>query len=171
MVPMVSTLQELLLLRNHEEGEIIYVGELKQNYHYHNGEWLPYEENSEDPGVAQMNLYNFNQMIMAQVPEVDEAGIENIKKLIKDFIGEANNAYMLLCHELRYYTLFLKDSAHVEEKLEDVMIECLKSLGKIKDVFVTEDENAIECWIQQEGEDIANVLYFFNYNDGVVLCH
>jgi hypothetical protein len=50
----------------------------------------------------------------------------------------------------------------------DVIFECLENLGTIKDISSTEDKAAVEIWI--ETDNGVTVLYFFNYDGGVIEC-
>jgi hypothetical protein len=72
---------------------------------------------------------------------------------------------MLLCNELKYYTVFNTEKAF-EEKLEEVVFECLNNVGTIVAVDPTEDGAAIEIWVKLEEE--AKVFYFFGYDKGVI---
>lgn len=120
------------------------------------------------PEGKQMDLYSFNKMIIAQMPDLDEKGIKSGKEKIHKFVSDLNKEYfMLLCADLVYYTMFIMDSFSVENTA-DVVIECLENLGKIKSIDFTEGKQAIEIWIQKDEEVV--VAYFFNYDQGVIKC-
>ena len=94
--------------------------------------------------------------------EIKEA-IENIKTYAKDNDGKF---FMLLCNELKYYTVFVKDNGRYE--MSNEVIECAAELGKLKSVSI--DENgAVELWVQPDGDE-PHVMYFFNYDKGVIVC-
>ena len=127
-----------------------------------------YPKAEEKPEGKQMDLYSFNKMIIAQMPDLGLKGIEDAKEKINTFVGDLSKKYyMLLCADLVYYTMFIMDSLSLE-KTSDVVIECLENLGKIKSIDFTEDKQAIEVWLQTE-DDVV-VAYLFNYDKGVIVC-
>ena len=115
--------------------------------------------------------YEINKMVIAQLPSlINDKQLAQGKQLIKDFTHDyiLNEAYyMLLCNELRYYTVFHVCNEY-EENVEDVILECLKNIGVIQQINKTENENAIECWIKNEKGCFMFML--FNYDWGVISC-
>lgn len=116
-----------------------------------------------------MNLYEINKQLMAQSELLDEAGIAEAKETIKKFCKD-DSYYMLLCHELRYYTMFDKDSTH--EGSEDIateVIECLDYFADgIHSIELIEENGAIEIWVDVNEE--IYVMYLFDYSGGVIHC-
>lgn len=176
MLPTVKTLLELHALKNHEEGEIIKVLETGQYYIFHNGEWIIYvaqdDETLKGTIDSGLDLYSLNKMIIKDMKNYSKEDILEAKKLVKEFISkdDLSHAYMLLCHELRYYTVFLKDKEHYQDKMEDVFIECIENLGTIKSISLS-DDMAIEVWFVHHETEEPFVAYLFNYDEGVILCH
>lgn len=175
MIPKVKKFEYLSAIKNHQDGEIVFVEDLNQEYYYLEEEdkWIPYfaEEElvtvkeGETPGT---NLYQLNKMLVANLINYGAEDIKSAKKLIRNFIDEnPANVYMLLCHDLRYYTIFLKNKNY-EENMEDVVIECLEYFGDIKSVEYDEDSRGIELWFTYEEEPF--VAYLFGYDEGVILC-
>lgn len=175
MIPKVKKFEYLSAIKNHQDGEIVFVEDLNQDYYYLEEEdkWIPYfaeEEivtvkDGENPGT---NLYQLNKMLVANLTNYGVEDIKSAKKLIRNFIDENSaNVYMLLCHDLRYYTIFLKNKSY-EENMEDVVIECLEYFGDIKSIEYDEDSNVIELWFTYEEEPF--VAYLFGYDEGVILC-
>ena len=111
-------------------------------------------------------------MIIKDMKNYSKKDILEAKKLVKEFISkdDLSHAYMLLCHELRYYTVFLKDKEHYQDKMEDVFIECIENLGTIKSIGLS-DDMAIEVWLVHHETEEPFVAYLFNYDEGVILCH
>ena len=178
MIPTVPNMQALLSLKNHKDGEIVYVEELEQEYYYlaEEDKWIPYykEEKillSDEEGILNntgTSLYDINKMLIAGMPDYTPEDIIDSKKTIRKFIDEnPANVYMLLCHDLRYYTIFLKNKQY-EENMEDVVIECLEYFGSIKSIDYNEESRAMELWFTYEEE--PHVAYLFGYDEGVVLC-
>ena len=175
MIPKVKKFEYLSAIKNHQNGEIVFVEDLNQEYYYLEEEdkWIPYfaEEElvtvkeGETPGT---NLYQLNKMLVANLTNYGVEDIKSAKKLIRNFIDENSaKVYMLLCHDLRYYTIFLKNKSY-EENMEDVVIECLEYFGDIKSIEYDEDSNVIELWFTYEEEPF--VAYLFGYDEGVILC-
>lgn len=117
-------------------------------------------------GNVEMSLYDMNKQIMFQMPELSEEKIVEAKDLITTFNhNNGHKYYMLLCNELKYYTVFNTEKAF-EEKLEEVVFECLNNVGTVVAVDPTEDGTAVEIWVKLEEE--AKVFYFFGYDKGVI---
>lgn len=118
-----------------------------------------------------LTLYDVNKMIVAQLPSlITDKQLMNGKEIIKKFthnyiLGEAY--YMLLSHELNYFTLFHVCEEY-EEKVEDIVIECLQNIGVIQQINLREDEQAIECWVKNDKG--VFMLLLFNYDEGVISC-
>jgi hypothetical protein len=102
------------------------------------------------------------------MPDCPPEKIQDLKKEIRTFVNDNQaNVYMLLCHDLRYYTVFLKNEEY-EENIEDIVVECVEYFGNIKSIEYNTEEKIIEIWFVYEDEPF--VAYLFNYDEGVVLC-
>lgn len=157
----VKSLKQLNVLRNITEGEIIYVTDEEKYYQLDNGSWDPVDQ-------PQMTVYDFNRMIMAQMPAMSEDSIEDAKKEINELITPRSKFFMLVSNEQRYYTVFNLWQEGNLNTLSDEVIACLKELGTIKSIHITEDNPAAECWVSnKEG---TFVLYLFDYTAGVIDC-
>lgn len=164
--PSVNTYSELLALKNHEEDEIILVKETDQYYICKDNQWMLYIP--EEKTCPALTLYELNKMIMAKFKTYSEEDILKSKEDIRKYVDNTNGfSYMLLCNDLRYYTVFIKDESY-EEAIEDVLIECLNNLGEIKSIDFTNENDAIEIWFYREDE--LYVSYFFVYG-GIEKCH
>lgn len=172
MTPTVQTLEMLNSLQNHEEGELVHVESENQDYFYHNGSWIPYfptEEDASQSEAPQVDLYKINQMLVAQLPDLSEEEVSNAKTIIKNYVdNEDATYYMLLCNDLHYYTVFVKNSKTSDVLLEDEVIACCNYLGTMKSVELAKDLSHIEVWFTRDAE--AHVAYLFNYDKGVILC-
>lgn len=121
-----------------------------------------------DLGISE---YEMNKMIISQLPDLDEIQLNNRIELIDDYTHSHINTpgyYMLLCNELKYYTVFIVDDDYMENAA-DVVIECLETMGHIKEICYNEDKTALECWIQDFTNEI-HMFMLFNYEWGIVLC-
>jgi hypothetical protein len=150
-------------LENREEGELCYVHNEKKMFKCVNGEW----ESVEAPkGELNMNVYDMNKSIVAQLPDISKKDLEAGKKKINQ-VASNGRYFMLLCNELKYYTVF-NIIPEGEEKIEDVLLECIDCFGAtIKSIDDT-PEGALEIWIVKDKE--AYAMYFFNYDGGVEIC-
>ncbi len=125
-------------------------------------------------GNLQMNIYDINKQVISQMPCLT---IEELEEKADTLITEYQNEqkasyYMMLCNELRYYTLF-----HIDEFdggsqlsfLSNEVLSCLISFtDNIKSIEITDDKTAIEIWITKDEE--TYVMYLFNYDTGVIEC-
>ena len=158
----VTSLGIMHSLKNCEEGELCYVHNEEKTFRYVNNEWVEVEI---PKGEFHMNMYDMNKNLIVQLPDISKKDLEAGKKKINE-AARVGKYFMLLCNELKYYTVF-KISTTATEKIEDVVIECIECFGAtIKSIDILDD--AIEIWIQKDDE--AYVMYFFNYDKGVEIC-
>ena len=115
----------------------------------------------EDSGLN-IGLYDINKQIIAQLPELNN--FEDKKNLFSTLHAKWNNFYyMLYGKEISYFTLFkIEDSTY----FGDNVIDCLKNIGAIKAIDLTEFKDALEIWVETETE--VTCLYLFPYDNGVV---
>ena len=174
MIPVVPNLSALNALKNHRDGELVFVTDLNQTYAYdeQTASWIPHytdeEITSTNENGSKISLYQFNQMAIAQLPDMSDEDVEKSKSDIRAFIDNINSpVYMLLCRDLDYYTVFLVNSTY-EEQMESAVIECAQNLGSLKSVDFNEDENVMEFWFANEG--IAYAAFLFDYQGGIITC-
>ena len=147
-------------------GQTLYIEDEQKVYTYsEDGVLTPMEIASN----VQMTAYDINKQIMIQLPRLTPEEIEGTKSLFAEYNqNEGQEYFMLLCHELRYYTLF-RTGCYTDERAEDIIVdECLKNLGDIISIEKSANGCAIEIWIAVNDE--AYVMYYFNYDEGVVEC-
>lgn len=128
-------------------------------------------EETQDKNSISLNTYEINKQIISQLPNLDKAGYQEAKRKIRHYINSNTNTYyMLLCTDLHYYTVMVKDldNAKKEDTFENVVIDCVRTLGKVKTVEFDSTSNAIEIWLKHEEEIF--VMYFFGYDGGVEKC-
>lgn len=152
--------------KNLKEGERALVGD-KDYYVFKNGEWEKCA-----PAGLQLSLYELNQQVAANIPTLNEEQIQEAKETINDFIQLYGDKkyFMLLGKDLSYYTMFVRSKVRGAPEFADEVIECLQGLGEIKSVKTNEANGTVECWIKCSKEDIARVLYLFEYEMGVIEC-
>ena len=144
-----------------DEGEII------QNP---DGEYLIWKDgnwnkiNVEGSNIS-MGLYDMNKQIISQLPTLTTDDLLEKLPLVEELHNKYNNEYyMLYGKEISYFTLFkLKEV----ESFPHEAIDCLRNIGPIKAIDLTEDKDAIEAWVMADDE--ATCLYLFPYDMGVVV--
>lgn len=117
-----------------------------------------------------MQAYDINKQIVGQLEILDEIALTSKAKEIRDFAYSSKHEFfMLLCRDLNYYTVFYLNAKLADETIEDVVIECAQDIGEIKAIDFVENNVAIEIWVTNEDNE-SFVMYFFPYDNGVVLC-
>lgn len=117
-----------------------------------------------------MNVYEACIAEKKNSPKLDffmlERGFNNLEKWLKD--RPKGKYYMLLCNELRYYTLFNMINDSIDSLVDEVR-ECAESRGEILDIGLDESTNeAYEIWIKDYEDGEPHVFMFFNYDLGVI---
>ena len=159
----VTSLGIMHSLKNCEEGELCYVHNEEKTFRYVNNEWVEVEI---PKGEFHMNMYDMNKNLIVQLPDISKKDLEAGKKKINQ-VASNGKYFMLLCNELKYYTVF-NIIPEGEEKIEDVVLDCINCFGAtIKSIDNTPD-GVLEIWIKKHEE--AYVMYFFNYDSGVEIC-
>lgn len=109
-----------------------------------------------------MTLYELNQMGYENLPKMTKAEIEQSKEVFKQLIEEnPGTYYMLLNHDIRYFTLFVKSEKTSLDNFINEIYSILKPLGTLKSIELNKYK-AIEIWIDN------HCFLFFNYDKGVV---
>lgn len=112
-----------------------------------------------------MKVYDFNKVGYASLPDLTREEEKKATKLIQDYIMTKNNSYyILLNHELRYFTTF-KTVSFAPKSAEEILT-FLKELGNIKSIEVSESGDMIECWIIYNKE--CHMFGFLAYDWGIV---
>lgn len=154
---------------------------------------LKNEEVKNNAQTLTMSLYELNQSAISSLPILNEDEVRKCAaKILKWLNNNADKYYMLLCHELHYYTLFhittsrLRNdyaiivSRGAQKILTDELIDVLLNLGDIR--VIEEDTNgAMAIWssfkpehydmLSDEAKEEANKVhcfYLFPYGGGVI---
>lgn len=164
MIEQVETLDDIL---EPTAGQMVYCSSDEKCYRFDpvNG-WEVVEMN----GGISMSAYDINKQVIGQLEILDEETMEEKKKAIRALCDEFKHQfYMLLCRELNYYTVFYLNAHLAIETVEDMVVECAQDIGNIKAIDKTEDGCAIEIWVTNEDNE-TYVMYFFPYENGVIVC-
>lgn len=154
--------------RRFTDGEIIHILEPKQGeseyYIYSQNEYIPLVKDEGD-----FTMYDANKQFFAGAPQFDEGQINRAIDTINKYASEHKAShYMLLGHDIKYYTILINDPNFFEiDTIGNAVIECLENIGQIKEICEDEVTDAIECWITIDAKETI-VLYLFPYDEGVV---
>lgn len=117
-----------------------------------------------------MNLYELNKSILSQMDPLTDDTLQYLKNDINRNLTA--NYYLLYGKEISYFTLFERRKVVTDmlknETLGDMVLECLKSFEKVYSYEMKDDEGVIEIWVHNKDNNLATVLYLFDYTDGVV---
>lgn len=150
------------------EGDTCFISDEKKNMIYKNNQW---EDVDKPKSNLKLSLYDLNKTAIGSMPPRTPEQLEKDKKIITDYFDAKNNKYfMMLNHELRYFTVLhrvpVKDA---DDVIENLVIELAFSVGdKIISINLDDAEQALEVWITKSGEVFCLVI--FPYDLGVVDC-
>ena len=129
------------------------------------------DENGKAANLGIGNLYDVNKNFMAGQPALSQDELTAGLKVIENYVFDTykNSTYfMLLCKELSYYTVFVRDSKSSTNILTNEVLNCLQWIAKdILSIELNTTNNTPEIWIRTPEEEIV-CMYFFNYDDGVI---
>ena len=132
---------------------------------------LPEEKQEKVSGNFGMSLYDINKSIFKSLPAMSETTMgEHFDRYVVPLLSNTcSHYYMLLCNELKYYTLFHVIDDYPHRSVVYELFDCLKDFcDNVKDISLTEAEDAIEIWFTKDEE--TYVMYFFDYAGGVIHC-
>lgn len=114
-------------------------------------------------------LYEANQKLSASEPLMVEPQKTVKWEQLKNYIATNNHFYyMLLCHELRDYTVFnlVDNTKVVANKFPVELFDCLRNRGGLVSMDLVDNDYAWEIWIRKEDNDYCYML--FPYDNGVI---
>ena len=164
----VENLKILNKLKNRRDGEVIYVRKEKKAYMWKEDtqEFLEFDKDLISKGGLKMNLYELNKSIVAQQDPLTDAELNDFKEMLNSVLTK--DYYLMYGKEISYFTLFEKEEGS-EENIGEAVLSCLEAFEKIYSFEKLED-GTIEIWVNGEN-DLATVLYLFDYTEGVVTFH
>ena len=115
-----------------------------------------------------MTEYEYAKQVAIQMPAMTD--FVKAKEVIRTYT-EYKKYTMLLCNDLRYYTVFNKhtDENNIYPALENEVIECIQTMcDEIISITLDEELGMVEIWIKMNDE--AYVMYLFDYTEGVIDC-
>ena len=127
------------------------------------------QKKDESEPVAQVSLYQLNQDIMSNQPALSGDGVRKGQLEFFDWISKLPDDpkfYMLLCHELNYYTLFHINDTATREDFWNEFYDIAKELGTLKAMEI--DSGCFSIWVDWPQDNISHLFYLFPYDRGVV---
>ena len=127
------------------------------------------QKKDESEPVAQVNLYQLNQNIMSNQPALSGDGVRKGQLEFFDWISKQPDNpkfYMLLCHELNYYTVFHINDTATKEDFWNEFYDIAKELGTLKAMEI--DSGCFSIWVDWPQDNISHLFYLFPYDRGVV---
>ena len=134
-----------------------------------------YKNKKAESEISLGNLYEMNKQLMMQEPAITEAETQLAKEHLRHWFTEhfKQKYFMLLCHELRDYTLFNLDktSSWAIAKPQTIMtvaddvIQCMTNRGELL-VADQQENGAWELWIRNDEGCFA--YYLFPYGTAVI---
>jgi hypothetical protein len=125
--------------------------------------------------VSLGNLYEMNQQLMSNEPAATEAEIQLAKEHLRAWLTHnfLQKYFMLLCHDLRDYTLFNLDKTDTWKIAQpkaifsaaNDILECMSNRGEIL-AIEEQDGNTWEIWIRNDEGCFA--YYLFPYGEAVL---
>ena len=156
----VDSLTILNKLKIHEEGETAFVNKEQKIYKFTNGEWV---QQGLPEGKMNLSVYDVNKQLLAQMSEIDD---RSVLETVRRYKNKDGKFFMLICRDINYYTLFTIGQG---ERIEREVLNCLHDIGVVKSIEQIEGTETIEIWVQPKDEEPL-VMYFFNYDKGVIEC-
>lgn len=134
-----------------------------------------YETKLNTSEVSLGNLYDINKQLMEQEPAMQAEELQTALEQLRAWLTHnfAHKYFMLLCHELRDYTLFNLDKTStwkiapptaVYEAANDVL-ECMTNRGTLL-VASQQEDNTWELWVRTPEGCFA--YYLFPYGSAVL---
>jgi len=115
---------------------------------------------------AEITLYEVNKQLMDKKdPLTDTLLARDIADIASWTSFVQDKYFMLLCHELRDYTLFhfVGSNKKIHEASQE-LLETLQTRGEV--ISIDYEANYYSIWLRMDGK---SVLYlFFPYDEGVV---
>ena len=118
-----------------------------------------------------VTLYDLNKDLLQKEKALSKAKIMQKRPEIISFFKEiSNNYYMLLCNDLKDYTVFKTDDKREDTYTiaADELILCMQNRGNILSIERTQDNIALEIWMRINDE--IYVYYAFGYDTAIIDC-
>lgn len=164
-----GSLKTIMALPRPQHGEYALCTDDNIYYYYdETAGWKAVEP--EVDSTVSLNLYDLNKQIMAQMPILTDEILTTKITLIDEFVKNTDNChYMMYGKDIAYFTLFQRHADYTET-VGEAAIDCLKNVGEIRSIELTENKDAIEIWVHipYVEEQLDTCLYLFPYDNALV---
>lgn len=113
-----------------------------------------------------MTLYDMNKSIMQNEKKLSPSAIRNKMVEVARYFSDGEY-FMLLCHDLRDYTIFKVETNDCGVTAANELRECMNNRGEILSIEF-ESTGAYEIWIRNAEGVFA--YYLFPYDSAVIIC-
>lgn len=113
-------------------------------------------------------VYDFNKAAMAEWKPLSPAKEKKAIDNLWNYFNTHNNTYfMMLCNELKDYTVFHYTIGN-KKKFSEEVIECLKNRGDLISVDAATDGIAMELYIRYFDDEAIHCYFLFPYDEAIV---
>ena len=99
------------------------------------------------------------------MPELDSTALKKLAKELNDWANR--QVYMLLNHDLKYFTVLYGDERLGDHSFFETLIECISSVGALVYTEYYNEQNLYVLWIRDVEGNLYD-LYLFDYTEGIV---
>lgn len=116
-----------------------------------------------------MNLYDACQSERENFDKLDPVILNRNLNDLKEWSSSFPNTkyFMLLCNEIRYYTVFNLIEKDFDKFAQEVK-ECAEYRGDIIEISEVDDGSAFEIWIKEKSDNKPHMFMLFAYDWGVI---
>lgn len=152
------------LLMNKQLGEIVYCKEENKYFIWNEG-WQEFNPKKKVKGSFEIKYRDLMETGLKNMPELDS---EALNRLAKELNNWANRqVYMLLNHDLKYFTVLYGDERLGDHSFFEALIECISSVGALVYTEYYNEQNLYVLWIRDVEGNLYD-LYLFDYTEGIV---
>ena len=116
-------------------------------------------------------LYDLNKQIMKKMKPLTHMELAPIQRKVEDWFNWEVDCYaMLLCHEMRDFTIFHmyeSQNSNPPSIAARELMGCLTDRGEVLSMDLNNDK-AWEIWLKIEGKPYC--YYLFRYDNAVIEC-
>lgn len=149
-------------LINKKEGELAKVEDTNSYYLFKDGKWIETSLSS-----FSVKTYDIYKQKYDKEDPLDDYKLTCGEKVIEQYVKETNaEYYMLLNHEMRYFTLFQTGCSGDNTPIHKEVMALLDYFDNVK--AITREDNGIEIWATFNGQ--LGMFLLFDYDKGVIKC-
>lgn len=152
------------LLMNKQLGEIVYCKE-EDKYFIWNEGWQEFNPKEKVKGSFEIKYRDLMETGLKNMPELDSEALNRLAKELNDWANR--QVYMLLNHDLKYFTVLYGDERLGDHSFFEALIECISSIGVLVYVEHYDEQNLYVLWVRDAEGNLYD-LYLFDYTEGIV---